>query len=155
MGQPETMIDAQLPVEHDYNFLQTFCKSFETLNPASLAQVFTTKVNDEERFDGFCLCFKPQILRIVLADIRAFTLDACFIKHEYNNLKEWALYTVWPPPDLHLTTMSTQSKHIPTSSIVQCHHKNLTLFFLSLCLPLSVSLSLLNVSSLKMKNRHA
>jgi hypothetical protein len=57
------------------------------LNPGSIAQIFTTEVNDEQRFDGFCLCFKPQIQRIVRADIRALTLDACFIKHEHNNLK--------------------------------------------------------------------
>ncbi len=64
------------------------------MNPGSIVQIFTTEVNDEERFDGFCLCFKPQILRIVRAGIRAFTVDACFIKHEQNKLKGWALYTL-------------------------------------------------------------
>jgi hypothetical protein len=87
MGQPMSIIDPSLPVEHDCNFLKTFCKAFETLNPGSIAKIYTTEVNNEERFDGVCLCFRPQILRIVRADIRAFTLDACFIKHEQNNLK--------------------------------------------------------------------
>jgi hypothetical protein len=64
------------------------------LIPGSIAQIFTTEGNDEERLDGFCLCFNPQILRIVRAGIRAFTLDACFIKHEQNKLKGWALYTL-------------------------------------------------------------
>jgi hypothetical protein len=64
------------------------------LNPGSIARIFTTEVNNEECFDGFCLCFKPQIVRIVRACIRAFTLDACFIKHEQNKLKGWALYTL-------------------------------------------------------------
>ena len=94
MGQHKSMIDPGLHVDHDYNFLQTFCQAFETLNPGSIAKVYTTEVNDEERFDGFCLCFRPQILRIVGADIRAFALDTCFIKHEQNNLKGWALYTM-------------------------------------------------------------
>ena len=31
---------------------------------------------------------------LVGADIRVFTLDACFIKHEDNHLKGWALYTL-------------------------------------------------------------
>jgi hypothetical protein len=88
-----SIIDAELPAEHDYNFLQSFGKAFETLNPGSIARIFTTEVNNEECFDGFCLCFKPQIVRIVRACIRAFTLDACFIKHEQNKLKGWALYT--------------------------------------------------------------
>ena len=80
MGQHRSMIDPELPVEHDYNFLKAFCTAFETLNPASLAKIYTTEGNDEEeRFDGFCLCFRPQILRIVRADIRVFTLDAFFI----------------------------------------------------------------------------
>jgi hypothetical protein len=74
--------------------LQAFGKAFETLNPGSIARIFTTEVNNEECFDGFCLCFKPQIVRIVRACIRAFTLDACFIKHEQNKLKGWALYTL-------------------------------------------------------------
>jgi hypothetical protein len=69
------------------NFLKTFCKAFETLNPGSIAKIYTTEVNDEERFDGFCLCFRPQILRIVREDICVFTLDVFFIKHEQNNLK--------------------------------------------------------------------
>ena len=57
MGQPKFIIDPQLPVEHDYNFLQTFCKAFETLNPGSIAKIYTTEENDEERFDGFWVCF--------------------------------------------------------------------------------------------------
>ncbi len=56
--------------------------TIETLNPGSIAKIYTTDVDDEEHFDGFCLCFRPQILRIVRVDIRAFTLDVCFIKHE-------------------------------------------------------------------------
>ena len=94
MGQHRSMIDPELPVEHDYNFLKAFCTAFETLNPSSLAKIYTTEGNDEEeRFDGFCLCFRPQILRIVGADIRAFALDTCFIKHEQNNLG-CAIYTL-------------------------------------------------------------
>jgi hypothetical protein len=40
-------------------------------------------------------CFQPQIPRIVRVDIRVFTLDVCFIKHKQNNLKGWALYTLF------------------------------------------------------------
>ena len=47
------MIDPELSSEHDYNFLNTFCTSFETLNPGSIAKIYITEVNDEERFDGF------------------------------------------------------------------------------------------------------
>jgi hypothetical protein len=94
MAQDKSMIDPECAVEHDYHFLQAFGKAFETLNPGSIARIFTTEVNNEECFDGFCLCFKPQIVRIVRACIRAFTLDACFIKHEQKKLKGWALYTL-------------------------------------------------------------
>ena len=64
MAKHKSMIDPALPVEHDYNFLHTYCTSFETLNPGSIAKIYTTEVDDEERFDGFCLCFKPQILSL-------------------------------------------------------------------------------------------
>ncbi len=74
MAQDNSMIDPQCTVEDDYNFLQTFGKAFETLNPGSITRIFTSEVNDEERFDGFCLCLKVQILRIVRAGIRVFTL---------------------------------------------------------------------------------
>ena len=94
MAKQKSMIDPELPVEHDYNFLQTYCTSFEKLNPGSIAKIYISEVNDEQRFDGFCVCFQPQIQRIFRADIRAFTLDACFIKHEQNKLKGWALYTL-------------------------------------------------------------
>lgn len=94
MAQDKSMIDPECAVEHDYHFLQAFVRAFETLNPDSIARIFTTEVNNEECFDGFCLCFKPQIVRIVRACIRAFTLDACFIKHEQNKLKVFALYTL-------------------------------------------------------------
>ena len=44
MREPRsTVIDPSLPVEHDYNFLKTFCQAFETLNPGSIAKVYTTK----------------------------------------------------------------------------------------------------------------
>ena len=43
-----SMIDPELSSEHDYNFLHTFCTSFETLNPGSIAKIYTTEVNDEE-----------------------------------------------------------------------------------------------------------
>jgi hypothetical protein len=88
------MIDPELSAEYDYNFLITFATAFETWNPGSIAKIYITVVNGEERFDGFCVCFQPQILRIARADIRAFTLDACFIKHEKNGRKGWALYTL-------------------------------------------------------------
>jgi hypothetical protein len=29
----------------------------QTLNPGSIAKIYTTEENDEERFDGFCVCF--------------------------------------------------------------------------------------------------
>ena len=54
MSQHKSMIDPELPVEHDCNFLKTFCTAFETLNPGSIAKIYTTEVNDEERFDGVC-----------------------------------------------------------------------------------------------------
>ena len=31
MAEPKSMIDPELPVEHVYNFLQTYCTAFETL----------------------------------------------------------------------------------------------------------------------------
>ena len=94
MCQPKSTIDRALPVEHDYNFLKSFYQAFETLNAGSIAKVYTREVNDEEHFDDFCVCFKPQILRIVLANIRVLTQDACFIKHQQNKLKGFALYTL-------------------------------------------------------------
>jgi hypothetical protein len=94
MAEPKSMIDLELSAEYDYNFLITFATAFETWNPCSIAKIYITVVNDEERFDGFSVCFQPQILRIARADIRAFTLDACFIKYETNGLKGWALYTL-------------------------------------------------------------
>ena len=78
--------------EHDYNYLIAFCKAFETLNPGSIAKIYIT---DQEHFDGVCLCFRPQMLRIVRANFRVFTLDAGFIKQEKNKLKGWALYTLY------------------------------------------------------------
>ena len=42
-----------LPGQHDYNFLKTFCTAFETLNPGSIAKIYTPEVNDEERLMGF------------------------------------------------------------------------------------------------------
>ena len=54
MSQHKSIIDPQVPVEHNYNFLQTFCTAFETLNPGSIAKIYTAEVNDEERFDSFC-----------------------------------------------------------------------------------------------------
>jgi len=78
LRQLRSTIDPALPVEHDYNFLKSFCRAFETLNAGSIAKVYTTEVNDEEHFDGFCVCFKPQILRIVRANIRVFTLDVFY-----------------------------------------------------------------------------
>ena len=95
MGQPKSLIDPSLPVEHDYNFLKTFCKTFETLNPGSIPKIYTTEVNDKERFDGFCLCFRSQILLIVRSDIRAFTLDVCVIKQEHlKTTSRLSLYTL-------------------------------------------------------------
>ena len=53
MAQHRSMIDPELPVEHDYNFLKAFCTAFQTLNPGSLGKIYTTEGNDEEeRFDG-------------------------------------------------------------------------------------------------------
>ena len=78
--------------EHDYNYLIAFCKAFETLNPGSIAKIYIT---DQEHFDGFCLCFRPQMLRIVRANFRVFTLDAGFIRQEKSKLKGWALYTLY------------------------------------------------------------
>ena len=47
-AEHKSMIDPELSAEHDYNFLHTFCTSFETLNPGSIAKIYTTEVNDEE-----------------------------------------------------------------------------------------------------------
>ncbi len=102
--EPKSMMDLALPAEHDYNYLIAFCKAFETLNPGSIAKFYITEVNDQEHFDGFCLCFRPQMLRIVRANIRVFTLDACFIKHEKSKLKGWALYTLYNLFENQLTT---------------------------------------------------
>ena len=52
-------------------------------------------------------------------------------------------HTVWPPQHLHLSSIRREWQHIPTAWILQCHQKNLSLFFHSLSLPLSLSLSLL------------
>ena len=75
MAKQKSMIDPELPVDHDYNFLQTYCTSLEKLNSGSIAKIYISDVNDEQRFDGFCVCFQPQIQRIFRADIRAFTLE--------------------------------------------------------------------------------
>ncbi len=56
-------------------------------------------------------------------------------------------HTVWPPEELHLSTMRTLWKQQVT--------KKISLFFLSVSLRLSVSLSLLYVLSLKMKSSKA
>jgi hypothetical protein len=48
MVEHKSMIHPELSAEHDYNFLHTFCTSFETLNPGSIAKIYTTEVNDEE-----------------------------------------------------------------------------------------------------------
>ena len=56
-------------------------------------------------------------------------------------------HTVWPPEDLHLSTMSTLWKHIATAWILQCHQKNLSLFPLCFSPTLCLSLSALCVKS--------
>ena len=52
-------------------------------------------------------------------------------------------HTVWSPQHLHLSSIRREWQHIQTAWILQCHQKNLSLFFHSLFLPLSLSLSLL------------
>ena len=56
-------------------------------------------------------------------------------------------HTVWPPEELHLSTMSTLWKHIATAWILQCHQKNLSLFPLCFSPTLCLSLSALCVKS--------
>jgi hypothetical protein len=79
MAEPMSMIDPELPAEHDYNFLQTYSTAFETLNPGSIAKIYTTEVNNEERFDGFCVCFQPQIQRIQKNEILLVTPKVCSV----------------------------------------------------------------------------
>jgi hypothetical protein len=79
MAKQKSMIDPELPVEHDYNFLQTYCTSFEKLNPGSIAKMYISEVNDEERFDGFCVCFQPQIQRIQKNEILIVTPKVCSV----------------------------------------------------------------------------
>ena len=65
MTQHKSMIDPELPVEHDYNFLNTFCTAFETLNPGSIAKIYTTEVNDEERWSLYTLCSMDSNVNLV------------------------------------------------------------------------------------------
>ena len=48
------MIDPELSSEHDYNFLHTFCTSFETLNPGSIAKIYTTRWTMRKRALSLC-----------------------------------------------------------------------------------------------------
>ena len=57
MAEPKSMIDPELPVEHDYNFLQTYSTAFETLNPGSIAKIYTTEVNDHQWSRGNAFIF--------------------------------------------------------------------------------------------------
>ena len=54
----------------------------------------------------------------------------------------WNPHTVWPQQHLHLSTMRTLWKHVPTAWILQCHKKNLSFFALSFSPAVCVSLSL-------------
>jgi hypothetical protein len=91
MKQPRSLMDPLQSPEYDYHFFHSLCRRFVQKNPGSWAQVLTKTEDDEERFDGFLYCLKPQVQRIVTSGYKTFAADAAFIKPEHNGLDGWAL----------------------------------------------------------------
>jgi hypothetical protein len=59
--------------------------------------IYTREINDEKRCDGVCVSFKPQIMRIVRANILFVTGSGCLLhqarRKQVKSPPRWALYT--------------------------------------------------------------
>jgi hypothetical protein len=81
MHKPQSTIDLALPVEHDYNFLRTYCQASETLNAGSINYSMDSNANlvcvahclyEQENQEGYerllGLCHLKNTKTAILAD---------------------------------------------------------------------------------------
>ena len=79
-----------IPVECVYNFLTSFFQALKTLNPGSIAKVYTTEVNDEEHLRVFQTTNPPQCS----SEYSCIHSGCLFCQAEENKFKELNLYPV-------------------------------------------------------------